>query len=283
MKQHKPYKIIISAHLPWYHVPWREIWEYRDLIKNFVRRDLTAVYKQSVLGPLWFVLVPLLTTVVFTVIFGKVAKISTDGIPPFLFYMCNMVLWNYFQNCFSGISNCLIKDATVFGKVYFPRISVPLSLLISNLVQFTVNFLLFLCFFIYFWCFTTSSIVPSWWALLLPLLVFQCAIVAMGTGLWLAALTAKYRDLTFALPFVAQLWLYGTPIVYPASLVPEKYQWLIALNPMTWVVELNRFALLGVGTVHPKLIVIGLLVGMFFLLSGFFLFNKVQRTFVDTI
>ncbi len=279
----KLYTIRISSHQPWYHVPWREIWEYRDLIKNFVRRDLTAIYKQSVLGPLWFVLVPLLTTIVFTVIFGGIAKIPTDGIPPFLFYMSNMVLWNYFQNCFNGISNCLIKDANVFGKVYFPRVSVPLSILISSLAQLLVNFILFFLFFIYYLIFTGAELNPSWTVLLFPLLVFQCAVVALGTGLWLAALTAKYRDLSFALPFIAQLWLYATPIVYPASLVPDKYQWLIALNPMTWIIELNRYAFLGIGTINFQLIASGIAVGCFFLFSGFYLFNKVQRTFVDTI
>jgi lipopolysaccharide transport system permease protein len=277
------YTVRISADQPWFHVPWREIWEYRDLIGNFIRRDLTAIYKQSILGPLWFVLVPLLTTVVFTVIFGNVAKVPTDGIPPFLFYMCNMVLWNYFQNCFSGISNSLIKDANVFGKVYFPRISVALSLLISNLVQLTVNFLVFVGFYFYFFFAFSSNVQPSWWVLLFPLLVLQCALVALGSGLWLAALTAKYRDITFALPFIAQLWLYGTPIVYPASLVPAKYQWLFAINPLTWIVELNRCVFLGVGTVSAGLIVTGISTSLVFLFSGFFLFNKVQRTFVDTI
>lgn len=283
MKKTTQFRTVITANRPWHHIPWREIWEYRDLMRNFIRRDLIAIYKQSVLGPLWFVIVPLVTTIVFTVIFGKVAKVSTDGIPPFLFYMSNMVLWNYFQNCFNGISSCLIKDANIYGKVYFPRICMPISLLISGLAQFVINFLLFIGFLLYFLYATPAAIDPTWWIAFLPILVFQSAVVALGTGLWMAALTAKYRDLTFALPFVTQLWLYATPIVFPISLVPEQYRWIIALNPMTWIVELNRLGFLGVGTLDMNLIVIGVVSGVFFLISGFFFFNKVQRTFVDTI
>jgi lipopolysaccharide transport system permease protein len=159
----------------------------------------------------------------------------------------------------------------------------PISLLISGLAQFVINFLLFIGFYFYFLFSSSATIEPTWWILCLPLLVFQSAVIALGTGLWMAALTAKYRDLTFALPFVTQLWLYATPIVYPVSLVPEHYRWIIALNPMTWIVELNRLGFLGVGTVDISLILIGGASGFFFLLSGFFFFNKVQRTFVDTI
>jgi lipopolysaccharide transport system permease protein len=276
-------RTIIKANQSWFHIPWHEIYEYRDLLWNLVRRDLTAIYKQSILGPLWFIIVPLVTTIVFTVIFGNVAKISTDGLPPFLFYMTSMVLWNYFQGCMNGVSNSLITNAGIFSKVYFPRLIVPLSLILSNLAQFVLNLIMFLGFYLYFVFFTSSQIQPSWWILMLPVLIFHCAAVGMGVGLWLSALTVKYRDLRFALPFIAQLWMYATPIVYPTSLVPEKWRWLLAVNPMAGIMEFNRFAFLGVGTVSKEILLIGLISGLFLLVSGLLIFNKVQRTFVDTI
>jgi len=274
---------IIKANQNWLHIPWREIWEYRDLLINLVKRDLTAIYKQSILGPLWFVIGPLATTIVFTVVFGKIAKISTDGLPPFLFYLSSMVLWNYFQGCLSGASSSLIGNVGLFGKVYFPRLIVPFSLVVSNLAQFFLNLLLFLAFYLYFIFFTPAEIKPSWWILALPVLVLHCAAVGLGVGLWLSALTAKYRDLKFALPFFSQLWMYATPVVYPSSIVPDKWKWLLAINPMAGIVEFNRYAFLGVGTVSINIMATGVLSGIFLLVSGLLMFNKVQRTFIDTI
>ena len=276
-------RTIIKANQSWFHIPWHEIYEYRDLLWNLIRRDLTATYKQSILGPLWFIIAPLATTIVFTVVFGKVAKISTDGLPPFLFYMSSMVLWNYFQGCMDGVSKSLITNAGIFGKVYFPRLIAPLSLIFSNLAQFILNLIMFLAFYLYFLFLSSAQIHPSWWIAMLPVLVFHCAAVGMGIGLWLSALTVKYRDLRFALPFLAQLWMYATPIVYPTSLVPEKWRWLLAVNPMAGIMEFNRYAFLGVGTVSRDIIMIGILSGLFLLITGLLIFNKIQRTFVDTI
>jgi lipopolysaccharide transport system permease protein len=248
-----------------------------------VLRDLTAIYKQSILGPLWFVLQPLATTLVFSVIFGNIAKLGTDGIPHFLFYLSGMVLWNYFQGVMNGVADSLIGNATVFGKVYFPRLIVPLSLATSNLAQFFLSFCMFLGFFLYYSLFTGATITPSWWIFALPLLVLHCAVIGLGVGLWLSAMTVKYRDLRFALPFLAQLWMFSTPIVYPASMVPVKWHWILALNPMAAVIEFNRFAFFSTGFIKVDVMLGSVATGLTLLLSGVFVFNKVQRTFVDTI
>jgi len=273
----------IRPNTSWFSIDWKEIIEYRDLLWFLVLRDFTAIYKQSILGPIWFVLQPLATTVVFTVIFGSIAKIGTDGLPPFIFYMSGTVLWNYFQGVMNGVSGALIGNAGVFSKVYFPRLVVPLSLVVSNLGQFALNFLMFIGFYLYYYYFTAANIHPSFWIGLLPVLVIQCAAIGLGVGLWLSALTVKYRDLRFALPFLAQLWMYATPIVYPASLVPEPWRWIVTINPMAGVVELNRFVFFGVGAVTQDILIGGFLASLLILISGLLVFNRVQRTFVDTI
>lgn len=277
------HRTIIRTNQPWWRIDWRELVEYRDLLWFMVLRDFTAVYKQTILGPLWFVLQPLVTTLVFTVVFGRIAQIGTDGVPPFLFYMSGMVLWNYFQGVMNGVSGSLIGNAHVFGKIYFPRLIPSLSLVISNLAQFGLNFLMFLGFYVYYLCFTPCAIRPTWWVLAVPLLVLHAAAIGLGVGLWLSALTVKYRDLRFALPFLAQVWMYATPIVYPASMVSEQWRWLIALNPMAGVIEFNRFAFMGAGTISSDILLGGFAAGILLLVTGLMFFNKIQRTFVDTI
>jgi len=276
-------RTVIRPTNSWFHFPWREVADYRDLLFFLVKRDLTAIYKQSILGPVWFVLQPLATTLVFTVIFGRVARIGTDGLPPFMFYMSGMVLWHYFAGCLNGVSGSLIANAQVLRKVYIPRLTIPLSMVISSLAQFLLNLVTFLGFYGYFYFFTKVNLQPSLWALALPLLVLQCAVAGLGAGLWLAALTVKYRDLRFALPFLLQLWLYLTPIIFPASKVGAGWRLLLAVNPMSSVVEFNRFAFLGKGSVSALFMLIGAVSSVVLLLSGLVIFNRVQRTFVDTI
>ena len=208
-------------------------------------RDFTAVYRQSILGPLWFILTPLATTLVFTVVFGNIAKISTDGMPPFLFYMCGMVLWSYFQACMNNVAESLSSNSNMFTKVYFPRLIVPLSAVIKNLGQLGLSFGTFLAFYAYYLIRGSTAVHPTIWIAAFPLLVLHCVAVGLGIGLWLSALTVKYRDLRFALPFLTQVWMYATPIAYPASLVSEKWRWFIVLNPMSGVIEFNRHAFLG--------------------------------------
>jgi len=277
-------RTVIKADQPWWWIDWQEIWEYRDLLWFLVLREFTAVYKQSILGPLWFIIQPLATTLVFTVIFGNIAKIGTDGLPPLLFYMSGMVMWSYFQGCMNGISTTLIQNVNLFGKVYFPRLTVPFALVLSNFGQFLLNLVVFLGFYFFYLFFSESFIRPNFFIFLLPLLVLQCAIVGLGVGLWLSALTVKYRDLRFALPFLSQLWLFATPIVYPASsVVQAKWRLLLAMNPMSGIVELNRYAFLGTGTTDGSFICVSMGSGILLLVTGLFLFNKIQRTFVDTI
>jgi lipopolysaccharide transport system permease protein len=277
------YQTIIRAGRPWWRIDWRELWEYQDLLWLMVKRDLTAIYKQTILGPLWFIIQPLVTTIVFTIIFGKVAKISTDGIPQFVFYMAGTVMWNYFQGCMNQSGNSLIGSANVLSKVYFPRLVVPLSALFTNLAHFLLNLIMFFGFYAWFF-FTSPSMRPTAGIFFFPFLIFQCAFIGLGVGLWVAALTTKYRDLRFALPFLTQLWMYGTPIVYPASLiVSPKWRILLWSNPMSFIVECTRWMFTGTGTISFNAGAISIATTLFILISGLFIFNKVQRTFVDTI
>lgn len=278
-------KVRIRPNQPWWRVDWNEIWEYRDLIRFLVQRDITATYKQSVLGPLWFILQPLAMTVVFTVIFGNIARLSTDGIPPFLFYFCSMVLWNYFQGCINSVSRSLVGNAGVLGKVYFPRLIVPLSLVLSNLVQYILNLFIFIGFYAFYLLTQNVSVHLSWGVFLWPLILAYAALTGLGIGLWLSALTVKYRDLTFALPFISQVWMFATPIVYPSSavVVSAKWKWLLVVNPMSAVIEFNRFAFLGTGTMHMWFMIPSIFCGMLLLVTGVLMFNRVQRTFIDTI
>jgi lipopolysaccharide transport system permease protein len=273
----------IKPNQSWFSIDWKEIWQYRDLLWLMVWRNFTTVYKQSIFGPLWFIIQPLATTIVFTVIFGQIARIGTDGIPPFVFYMSGMVLWNYFAGCINGVSGSLIGNAGLFQKVYFPRLIVPISILLNQMMYFIINLAVFVVFYLYYLFFLKTSIQPTLWILALPALVLQAAIVGMGVGLWLSALTVKYRDVSFLLPFLTQLWMFATPIIYPASAVPEKWRSLYYLNPMASVVEFNRFAFFGVGTLTKEILLFGIVSGLLILITGLLMFNRSQRTFVDTI
>ena len=276
-------RTVIKANIQCWRIDWREIFEYRDLLVLLVKRDLTAVYKQTILGPLWFVLQPLLTTVIFTIIFGTVAKIPTDGVPHFIFYMSGTIFWNYFQGVLNHGAESLVGNTNVLSKVYFPRLIIPLSGVIINLAHLALNFTLFLGFFGWFML-QGSEMSPNGWLFLLPVLILQCGLMGLGFGLWVSALTIKYRDLRFALPFLVQLWMYATPIVYPASLVQNPSLKLILwLNPMTAVVEFSRHGFTGQGSVDLSGLSLSWAVTLLVLISGLFLFNKVQRTFVDTI
>jgi lipopolysaccharide transport system permease protein len=277
------YRTVIRANNSWWHIDWHEIVEYRDLLILLVKRDLTAIYKQTILGPLWFVLQPLLTTVVFTIIFGAVAKIPTDGVPHFVFYMSGTIFWNYFQGVLNHGAGSLVTNTSMLSKVYFPRLIIPLSGVFVNLAHLALNFVLFLGFYGWFMV-RGSEMAPNGWLLLLPVLIIQCGLMGLGFGLWVSALTIKYRDLKFALAFLIQLWMYATPIVYPASLVVKPSLKLILwLNPMTAVIEFSRHGFTGQGSTDLPGLGLSWAVTLLVLISGLFLFNKVQRTFVDTI
>ena len=279
------YELVIQPRRSWFHVDWRELLHYRDLLYLLVRRDFVAQYKQTVLGPMWFILQPLLTTLVFTVIFGRVAKIPTDGLPPLLFYLCGMLAWNYFSGCLGATSITFLTNAAIFGKVYIPLLIVPLSVVISKLIGFAIQLATFLCFLAYYKLFTAAggALHPGLGFLLLPLLLLQSAATSLGVGFWISALTTKYRDFVHVSSFLTQLWMYGTPVVFPLSVISEKWRWVICLNPMTGVVELYRYCLLGVGTVDPGYTGLSVLTSVVLLLSGLFAFTRAERTFIDTV
>ena len=264
-------------------IKWKEIFEYRDLLVLLAKRDITVVYKQTILGPIWFFIQPIITALVFTVIFGKVAKIATGGIPHFVFYMSGTVMWNYFSSVLNNSATSLVGNANLLSKVYFPRLIVPFASVLSNFVHFLLNMGIFVVFYLYFY-FTGTVLQPSWWLLALPLLIIYTALTGLGFGLWVAALTTKYRDMRFALPFILQMWMYATPIVYPASGVADPvFRMILWANPMSVAVELNRYMFTGISSISLVPILIGVIVMVVVLLSGVIVFNRVQRNFIDTI
>jgi homopolymeric O-antigen transport system permease protein len=278
------YSTHIKANKSWFQIDWQEIWEYRDLLGMLVKRDLTAVYKQTILGPLWFVIQPLVNTIIFTIIFGQVAKVPTDGMPQFMFYMTGTIMWTYFSGCMTQAGNSLIANMNVLKKVYFPRMVMPLSSVVTNLAHLGVNFLMFLGFYIYFLAAPNTAISPQGTILLFPLLVVYCALLGLAIGVWIAAMTTKYRDLSFALPFLTQVWMYMTPIVWPSSEVHHPVlRVCMWLNPMAFVVESCRSMFLGTDAVTWQAGAMSVGMTSVLLVSGILLFNRVQRTFVDTI
>jgi len=266
----------------WFDIDLSELWRYRDLILLFVKRDFVAFYKQTILGPLWFLLQPLMTTVIFTIIFSNIAHISTDGLPPFLFYMAGTVGWTYFASCMTQTSNTFITNAPIFGKVYFPRLVVPISIVITNLLTFVIQFMLFLAFLGYFY-FSGSNFQPNGWIILVPFLLLQMAALGLGTGILISSLTTKYRDLTLALAFGVQLWMYATPVVYPLSQIPANIQWLFALNPMAAIIETFRYAFLGSGAIQPWMLGVSIGITALILFLGIVMFSRVEKIFMDTI
>ncbi len=260
-----------------------ELWRYRDLVMLFVRRDFVAVYKQTILGPLWYLIQPLLTTLTFTFIFGRVASLPTDGLPQFLFYMSGTVVWSYFAACLTKTSETFVQNAHLFGKVYFPRMAVPVSILISNLITFVIQFVLFLVFVGYF-VMRGTAIHFNWlWISLSPLLIVMMAGLGLGFGIIISSLTTKYRDLRFLVTFGVQLLMYATPVIYPVSSIPKSFQWVILANPMTPIVEAFRYAFLGAGTVDWSHLLYSFAFMLVVVFLGSVIFNRVEQTFMDTV
>ncbi|XHR29417.1 MAG: ABC transporter permease [Chthoniobacteraceae bacterium] len=277
-------EVVLRPDKSWLQVELKGIWQYRDLLSLLVWRDFVAKYKQTILGPLWFIVQPLVMSVVFTVIFGNVAKLSTDGLPPLLFYLCGQLGWNYFSGNFGANAATLANNAGLFSKVYFPRLVVPLASLVSNLLTFLIQAVTFFAFFAYFKYFLhVGGFQLSWTVLFLPLLVLQSAALSLGLGLIMSSLTAKYRDLVHLTPLLINLWMYATPVIIPLSKFPEKWQWVVALNPMTSVVESFRLMLLGTGTVSALNIVLSVVFTLVSLVAGLIFFGIVEKTFVDTV
>lgn len=248
----------------------------------FVRRDFVAFYKQTILGPLWYIVQPLLTTSVFTVVFNRIASIPTDGLPPFLFYLTGLVLWNYFASCMTKTSDVFVANAGIFGKIYFPRLAVPVAIIITNVATFAIQFAL-VCAFLAFFALRGVPLSPSPWLFAIPLLVLQVAALALGVGILLSSMTTRYRDMSFLVGFGTQLWLYATPVVYPLSQVPERWQWIMLLNPMAPLIEIFRKALLGTGTLYPSHLIASVCSTAVLLCVGLVLFSRIARTSMDTV
>lgn len=282
LTEDEQWTMVIRPRGPWFDLRLAEVWQYRDLVLLLVRRDFVAQYKQTILGPLWHLVQPVLTTIVFTVVFGRIANLPTDTLPPFLFYMAGNVVWAYFAGVLGGTSNTFVANASIFGKVYFPRLAVPISLLISRMIGFGIQFVLFLGLALYFWL-AGAPLQPNTWVLLTPVLLLLMGGLGLGCGIIISALTTRYRDLTVLVTFGVQLLMYATPVVYPLSAVPEQYRLLVAANPIAPLVETFRYAFLGAGTVSPGHLAYSAAVTLLLLIIGAAMFNRVERTFMDTV
>lgn len=260
----------------------REVIRYRDLIWLFVKRDFVTQYKQTILGPLWFIINPLFSTVMYTFVFGNLAKIGTDGIPSLLFYYAGTMLWTFFTGCFNDASNIFLNNAGLFGKVYFPRLTVPISNVFSNLTKVGIQFATLMVFYVYY-LIIKAPVRPSWWALAFPLLFVWLAVLANGMGMIISSLTTKYRDLKHLIGFALHLAMYATPVVYPLSQIPESFAWVNYVNPVSAPIELFRIWFYGAGTVPPEMIATSLGMTAGFTIMGLVMFNQNERNYIDVV
>lgn len=264
------------------HIPWKELWDYRELVVRLVHRDFVSRYKQTVLGSAWYVVQPLFTSLMFTLVFNKIAKISTGEIPPILFFLAGTVCWGYFSSCVTQTASTFSANGALFDKVYFPRLVVPISQLIANLIGFAMQMALFLFFFLFYY-FQGAEISMGWRIIVLPLLLLQMAAFGLGVGCMVSAVTTRFRDLQIMLGFFMQLWMYASCVVYPLSMVPENWRWLYAINPMVFIIEGFRYAFMGQGTVYLWQIAVSFAVGVVVVTLGLIMFNRTQRTCVDIL
>jgi lipopolysaccharide transport system permease protein len=282
MQKEEHWDLTIKPQTHWYDLRIKEIFKYKDLLFLFVKRDFISIYKQTILGPLWFFIQPIITAMTFTVIFGNLAKISTDGLPQILFYMCGITLWNYFADTLTKTADTFSSNVNIFGKVYFPRMIVPLSVVVSNLIKLGIQFLLFLCIWIYY-LIQTDLIHPNKMLMLIPYLIILIGFMALSFGIIISSLTTKYRDLKFLVTFGIQLMMYASPIVYPLSIVPEKYKWIIVANPVTSIIEAFKYAFLGVGEFNWFYLGYSTLFTIILFMIGLVIFHRVEKSFMDTV
>lgn len=275
--------LIIRPKRNWLELHLGDLWRYRDLILLFVRRDFVAQYKQTILGPAWFVINPLIATLMYTVVFGNIAKLSTDGLPQVIFYMSGVILWEYFAQCLTQTSTTFVTNANIFGKVYFPRLAVPISLVISHLFKFGLQFAFFLCFWAYFFA-TSAPIQMNWAALLFPILVMNMAALSLGLGIIITSMTTKYRDLQNLLTFGIRMAMYATPVIYPLSSVESsRFHWLLWINPMSPIIETFRYGFLGTGSFHLGHLLYSIIFSLIALFIGIVFFNRIEKNFMDTV
>ena len=281
----KKWDIIIQPNSKLFNLNLKEVWRYKDLLNMYVKRDIVTMYKQTILGPLWYIIQPLMTTIMFMFVFGGIAGISTDGLPQPLFYMAGILCWNYFSECLTRCSETFNANQNVFGKVYFPRLVVPISIVISSLLKMVIQFALFIAIYI-FYIFQGYSLQVTWYILLLPILIIMLAGLGLGFGLLISSMTTKYRDLKFLVSFGVQLWMYITPVIYPLSVLKNNYPqyvWAIVINPLTAIIETFKIGFLGQGTFSWTYLIYSLIFTFVIMVWGIVTFNKVQRSFMDTI
>jgi lipopolysaccharide transport system permease protein len=282
-KPDQDWSLTVTSKRKWLDLDLKELWHYRDLVMLLFRRDLVTHYKQTILGPLWYVIQPLLTTIIFTVVFGNIGNISTDGQPHTLFYLSGIVIWNYFAECFKLISETFVANKKIYGKVYFPRVVMPISTIVSSLVKFGIQFLLFMGFIFYFALFADYQLHWDLTLLLLPLMVLLAAGLSLGFGMITSSMTTKYRDLSFMISFGIQLLMYATPVIYPLSEAPEKYRVFLLINPMSSVIETFRYVLLKSGNLDFGNLLYSGIFTVVILVAGFVVFNKTEKSFIDTV
>lgn len=282
MDEKNAWTTIIKPKTGWFDINLKELLQYKDLIIMFVKRDFKTLYKQTILGPLWIIINPLLTTLMFTVVFGNIANISTDGMPQIVFYMLGTTVWTYFSTNLTKTAITFTGNTAIFGKVYFPRLVTPISTVISGLINFAVQFVMFLCFAIYYYI-KGASIQPNIYILITPFLLIQLACLSLGFGVIISSLTTKYRDLAVLVTFGVQLWMYATPVVYPASQIGGKLKTLMMLNPVSPIVESFRYAFLGSGSIPWNFLGISVVTTLVVLFIGVVLFSRVEKTFMDTV
>ena len=273
---------VIKPKTGWFDIDLRELWQYRDLVMQLVRRTFVSQYKQTILGPLWAVIQPLFTTVIFTVVFGNLAGLAPGGVPSFLFYLAGSVAWGYFSGCLTATSSTFTANAAIMGKVYFPRLVMPVTTVISQLISFAIQFSFFLVFFFWYWL-KGTGVQPNAYVLLTPLLVVQLACLGLGFGIIVSALTTKYRDLVMLVGFGVQIWMYLTPVAYDIGIIPERFLGLYMLNPVTPVLTTFRYAFLGVGEFYSGYYLLSWAVTLAVLFIGVVLFSRVEKTFMDTV
>jgi lipopolysaccharide transport system permease protein len=273
---------VIGSQTRWFSINWSEIWGYKDLLYMLVKRDFVTFYKQTILGPLWFIFQPIIMTFTYVIIFGNIAGISTDGIPQFLFYLSGITLWSYFSESLNKISTVFKDNANMFGKVYFPRLIMPMSIVVSGLIKLGIQFLIFLIVLAYYLVFI-GNIHPNFWVLVSPLLIFLLALQSLGLGMIISSLTTKYKDLVFLVTFGIQLFMFLTPVIYPASILPSNLKFIFELNPLTGIFECFRYGFLGAGAFQPIMLVYSAISALGIFLLGTVIYNKVEKDFMDTV
>jgi lipopolysaccharide transport system permease protein len=280
--QNAKWDIDISSDRGYLDINFAELWRYKDLLSMFVKKDIITVYKQTILGPIWFLLQPIFTTLIYVIIFGRFAKLSTDATPPILFYLGSVTLWNYFSESLNITSKTFYENAAVFGKVYFPRLILPVSKVISGLIKLFIQFSLFLVAWFYF-AFVKHAITPNWHMVFFPVILLILALLSLGVGIVITSLTTKYRDLSFLISFGVQLLMYATPVIYPVSIAPPDKQYLLWLNPLTSLFEAFKYSFLGRGVFDTTWLAYSAIFTVVITIVGIIIFNRVEKRFIDTV